>query len=142
MNRFLSVDEDHEVVAAIRAAESRTSAEIRVFISHAEMSDVMTEAHRALQQLGMTKTRHRNAVLVFIAPTARKFAIVGDMAAHEKLGDETWCRLAAVLREGLASGNRAGGIVAVLDSVSTELAKHFPPGAGEQNELPDDVVEQ
>ena len=43
----------------------------------------------------MHKTRERNAVLIFVAPRAHKFAVVGDKAIHEKCGERilaAYCR--------------------------------------------------
>jgi uncharacterized membrane protein len=38
----------------------------------------------------MQKTRDRNAVLIFVAPRAHKYAVVGDVGVHEKCGEEFW----------------------------------------------------
>ena len=139
--RFLTPAEDERVVKAIRAVESRTSAEIRVFISHAEVTDVLAAAHETMERLGMKKTRHRNAVLVFIAPVSRKFAFAADEAACAALGESRWSSFTSVLREGFIAGHRADAIAKAVTLLGEELAKVFPRRAGDVNELPDDVTE-
>ena len=78
---FLTKLEHDRIVEAIRAAESKTSGQIRVFIQRGELDvDPLGAAQKKFQRLGMHKTPERNAVLIFVAPRAHKFAVVGDKA--------------------------------------------------------------
>ena len=55
-----------EIVQAIREAEAKTSGEIRVFIQRGKLNvDPLIVAQKKFHQLGMHKTRERNAVLDF-----------------------------------------------------------------------------
>ena len=84
---FLSRLEHDRIIQAIRDAESKTSGEIRVFIQRGKFeTDPLAVAQKKFQRLGMDKTRGRNAVLIFVAPRSRKFAVIGDQAIHEKCG--------------------------------------------------------
>src|SRR5439155_21476093 len=86
---FLSKLEHDQIVSAIREAESKTSGEIRVFIQRGKLSvDPLIVAQKKFQRLGIHKIRERNAVLIFVAPRAHKFAVVGDKAIHEKCGQD------------------------------------------------------
>ena len=59
---------DHSrVVAAIAAAESHTSGEIRVVIARHPAADPGAAAQRQFERLGMTHTKARNGVLIFLA---------------------------------------------------------------------------
>ena len=87
---FLSQLDEASLVAAIAAAESKTSGEIRVFLSHRKPDDAVAAAQRAFDQLGMARTRERNGVLIFVAPKARKFAVIGDAGVHQHCGDDFW----------------------------------------------------
>src|SRR5436853_6689470 len=85
---FLSKLEHDRIVAAIRAAESKTSGQIRVFIQRGKVDvDPLVAAQKKFHRLGMHKTPERNAVLIFVAPRAHKFAVVGEKAIHEKSGE-------------------------------------------------------
>lgn len=137
---YLGAEEEREVVAAVRAAESRTSAEVRVLITREKVTDPLAEAQAALRELGMRRARARNAVLVYVAPESRKFAVAGDSAAHEKLGAPVWERVAADLGRGFAAGDYKGALVRAVEELGTELARAFPHPSGGENELPDDIV--
>ena len=79
-----------EIIAAIRAAEQKTSGEIRISISPKHIDDPVTAAQIEFMRLGMNESRERNGVLIFVAPRAHKFAVIGDEAVHAKCGDEFW----------------------------------------------------
>ena len=83
MKQFLNQLRHDDIVAAIRNAEQKTSGEIRVFISHKNVDDPVAAAQSHFERLGMTKTHHRNGILIFVAPRARKFAVIGDTAVHQ-----------------------------------------------------------
>src|SRR5215831_17206075 len=86
---------DHEkIVAAIRKAEQKTSGEIRVFVSRKHTEAPVTVAQQHFLRMGMTRTRERNAVLIFVAPRSNKFAVVGDVGVHKRCGEEFWLKLA------------------------------------------------
>ncbi len=75
---------------AIAEAEKRTSAEIRVYVSHRSRVDALAFAKRRFHKLKMDCTPMRNAVMIFMAPRTHKFAVVGDVAVHAKCGDDFW----------------------------------------------------
>ena len=74
--------DDTRVVAAIAAAEARTSGEIRVFISSAKAEEPVVAAERQFERMNMTQTAARNGVLIFLAPASHTFAVVGDNNIH------------------------------------------------------------
>jgi uncharacterized membrane protein len=129
------------IVAAIRAAEQKTSGEIRIFISHKKVDDAVAAAQTQFEQMGMTKTRHRNGVLIFVAPAARKFAILGDQGVHQKCGDEFWRAVASEISGYFAKSEFTAGIIHGIQKAGELLAVHFPPQPGDTNELPDKIEE-
>jgi uncharacterized membrane protein len=128
------------IVAAIRAAELRTSGEIRVFISHKKCADALAEARLQFEQLGMTRTAQQNGVLIFVAPRSRSLAIVGDKAVHERCGADFWQAAVQRLAAALAAKQLTLGILHAIEEVAEILAQHFPRTEGDQNELCDEVV--
>jgi uncharacterized membrane protein len=132
----------HERIhAAIQAAEQRTSGEIRVLISHRPARDPVAAAQAAFLRLGMQQTKHRNAVLLFVAPWSRTFAVIGDEAVHAKCGDDFWRELAAAMTGYFRRDDFTGGLVHGIARAGELLAAHFPRESGDRNELPDDVIE-
>ncbi len=132
-----------QVVAAIRAAEARTSGEIKVHIE-THCPDKMSPYDRALAlfaQLGLEKTHDRNAVLLYVASEERRFAILGDSGIHAEVGDAYWAAAAKTLSEHFASGAVAEGFIAAVSAIGDRLAKRFPntEGARKDNQLSDDI---
>ncbi len=136
---FLRQLEDGKIVGAIGDAESRTSGQISVWISQRNVSDPVAAAQRRFKKLGMAKTKNRSAVLLYFAPRARKFAIIGDTGVHEKCGAEFWSKLAAQLTHDIHEMPMTDAIINAIRTVGTLLAAHFPHRRGGANELPDKV---
>jgi uncharacterized membrane protein len=136
---FLNQLSDDAVVAAIRAAELRTSGEIRVFVSHHKIDDPLPAAQRHFARLKMERTRDRNGVLIFVAPASHKFAVVGDVAVHAKCGESFWTTLAAEMADRFKRAQWTDGITHAIQKAADLLAEHFPRRVDDQNELPDKV---
>ncbi len=140
---FLSKLEHDRIVQAIRAAESKTSGEIRVFIQRGKLNtDPLAVAHGKFHRLGMHKTSERNGVLIFVAPRAHKFAVIGDVAIHEKCGGEFWQQIVARMRTHFQMEKFSAALVEAVQEIGSVLARHFPKTLTDTNELPDDVIEQ
>jgi uncharacterized membrane protein len=140
--QFLSKLEHDQIVAAIRAAESKTSGEIRVYIQRGKLNtDPLISAQKKFRRLRMDKTSERNAVLIFIAPRAHKFAVVGDEAIHEKCGKEFWQQVVDGMREHFQKEKFSHAIVEGVEEVGKLLSTHFPQTPTSSNELPDEIVE-
>ncbi len=132
----------HERIhAAIHAAEQKTSGEIRVMISHRTAPDPVAAAREAFLRLGMQQTKERNAVLLFVAPRSRTFAVIGDEAVHARCGDEFWRELAAAMTGYFKRGEFTDGLIHGIARAGDLLAAHFPRAPDDRNELPDDVIE-
>jgi uncharacterized membrane protein len=138
---FLSKLEHDQIVQAIRDAELKTSGEIRVFIQRGKLEgDPLIAAQKKFHRLGMHKTPERNAVLIFVAPRAHKFAIVGDEGVHQKCGEELWQRLVNHMRDHFRNEKFSEAIVDAIREIGSALAAHFPKGL-KSTELPDEIVE-
>ena len=129
------------IVKAIASAEGRTSGEIRVFIQQGKIDDTIAAARTQFQKLGMTATRERNAVLIFVAPRSQKFAVVGDEAIHQRCGDEFWQQLIETIGAYFKRSEFTSAIVMAIEVAGERLAQHFPRRAGDRNELADQVEE-
>jgi uncharacterized membrane protein len=139
---FLALIDEARVIEAVRAAEQRTSGEVRVFVScHAlrgRPADV--QAREEFRRLEMISTRGRNAVLFYVVPSDQAFAVVGDEAVHAKCGQTFWAELAKAMEEDFARGDFTGGLVAGIGRAGVLLAEHFPRAGDDRNELPDGIA--
>jgi uncharacterized membrane protein len=139
---FLSKLEHDAIVRTIRDAEAKTSGEIRVFIQRGKLNvDPLIAAQKKFHRLGMHKTPERNAVLIFVAPRAHKFAIVGDEAIHRKCGEELWQRLVEKMREHFRNEKFSHALVEAIEETGTALASHFPKRSTSSDRLSDEIVE-
>jgi uncharacterized membrane protein len=124
---------------ALRAAEKRTSGEIRVSVSPFFWGSVRKAAERAFVRMGMTATKARNGILFFVVPSRRRFVVLGDEGIHAKVGQEFWEKIAAAMSAKFRAGDFTGGLVDAIAVVGEELARHFPHTAADVNELPDQI---
>jgi uncharacterized membrane protein len=138
---FLGTLDDARIVAAIRAAEMRSSAEVRVHVSDQDVADVEAAAARQFESLGMTGTAGRNGVLVYVAPRSQKFAVLGDTAIHDCCGPDFWKDVASAMEQDFRAGRFCDGIIRGVTRLGDVLATHFPrpSGRADVNELPDHV---
>ncbi len=138
---FLARLEHDRIVRAIAAAETKTSGEIRVFIQHGAMDDAVPAARAQFQKLGMTKTRERNGVLIFVAPRSQKFAVIGDEGIHGRCGDAFWEQLVDSMQERFRAENFTDALVEAIAQAGDLLTRYFPRTAADPNELPNQVEE-
>ncbi len=141
-HRFLRELEHDRIVTAIKTAEAKTSGQIRVFLQRGTFEDdAVQRAQRKFLQLGMQKTAERNAVLIFVAPRAQKFAVIGDEGVHQKCGEEFWQQLVARMREHFLREDFTQALLEAITATGELLARYFPKTSGAANELTDEIVE-
>jgi uncharacterized membrane protein len=139
---FLTKLEHARIVTTIREAESKTSGEIRVFIQRGTLNtDPVIAAQRKFKRLGMHKTLGHNAVLIFVAPRAHKFAVIGDKAIHEKCGEQFWEHIVDGMRVHFRNEQFSHALTEAIEGVGKVLATHFPRTGENANELPDEIIE-
>jgi len=145
--QFLSQADFDAITRAIKAAESRTSAEIRVHLERrvprrlvvGRAPDVMTRAHRVFRRLGMHQTAERHGVLVYLAVEERRLAVVGDEGIHGRVGEPHWDRVRDLMVERLKSNAPREAIERGVEELGRALAAHYPRRPGDENELSDEV---
>jgi uncharacterized membrane protein len=114
------------VVAAIHDAEHKTTGKIQVSISPKHVDDPVATAQAEFMRLGMNKSTERNGVLIFVAPRAHKFAVIGDEGVHKKCGDEFWQELAKAMADYFRKSEFTEGIIHGVRKAGELLAAHFP----------------
>ena len=139
---LLNPAEQRQIVAAIQAAEQRTSGEIRVFVeSRCRFVDPLDRATELFATLKMEKTAARNGVLVYVALRDRQLALFGDKGIHEKVGQVFWAQQVRTILSHFNKADYAGGIAGVVTGIGEALHQHFPyDRENDENELPDDIV--
>jgi uncharacterized membrane protein len=141
MSFFSQLDNDR-IVSAIAEAERSSSGEIRVHVTRRKVEDLEARARHRFELLGMTKTAERNGVLFYIAPSVRRFQILGDSGIHERCGPEFWKEVAAEMEESFGRAEFTEGIVRGVQKVGEVLARHFPRSSADRDELPNLIDEE
>lgn len=133
--------ETQQIVQAIRAAERLTSGEIRVFVEHkCRYVQPLDRAIQLFGKLGMHKTHHRNAVLLYVALKDRQLAICGDAGIHEKVSESYWDEQLHALKTHFSDGRIVEGIAHCVTRIGEVLQLHFPYESDDDKQLPDDIV--
>ena len=139
VRRFMSAADLDAVTRAIALAEAGTSAEVRVHLDHACPGDPAARAVELFERLGMHRTAERSGVLVYVAVTDRKLAIIGDEGIHARVGEAYWRRLVDATTRPFREARPRDGLVHSLAEIGEALGRHFPRRADDSNELDDRI---
>ncbi len=123
LQRFV---DQKRVRAAILQAEKSTDAAISVSIAPHVEGGLHEAALRSLYGRTRPGARGRSAVHFFVVPSRREFAVVGNASAHERLGQETWDAIVAIVQQHFRDGDPTAGVVAGIEEAGRHLARHFP----------------
>jgi uncharacterized membrane protein len=146
LRRLFSRTDLDAIVAAVRAAEARTAAEIRVHIERRvtrgrapSALDALARARHVFVALKMHETALRAGVLIYVAIEHRKLAIVGDEAIHARVGDGYWDAIRDRMVERLRGGAARDAVIEAIAEVGAVLAREFPRRPDDVDELPDEL---
>lgn len=131
--------EQKQIINAIKAAEKRTSGEIRVHIENHCKEDVLDRAAFLFEELEMHKTDARNGVLFYLAMKDHKFAILGDVGINQKVPKGFWDEVSQLMSQHFRQGDFVGGISKAAEMAGKNLEEHFPYQKGDVNELSDEI---
>ncbi len=139
---FFTPAQQEKIVGAIKAAEKRTSGEVRVYVErHCRFVNSLDRAIEIFYGLKMEATAQRNGVLVYVALKDRQLAIFADEGIYVKVGKEFWHNEVRTMLSHFNKENYADGISQVILDIGEILSAHFPyDDKGDKNELPDEIV--
>ena len=127
-------------LAAFEAAK-RTPALKRLFVSRERaLHETTLAAQAAFFRHGLTETRERNAVLVYVSIFERLVLLQPDTGLAGKLDQTALDAATAALTEGIRQGRQAAALAACIDTLAGLLAPHFPPRDEDANEVPDLIL--
>ncbi|MFB6415175.1 MULTISPECIES: TPM domain-containing protein [Bradyrhizobium] len=132
---------------AIKRGEATHSGQVRFVVEGAldgaplfRNQPARERAIDVFSQLRIWDTAHNNGVLIYLLLADRDVEIVADRGIHAMVGAEGWESICRAMEAEFAAGQFERGVIAGIEAVSRELARHFPPGASHPNELPDAPV--
>ena len=138
---FFKEVENQRILAAIRSAEDGSSSDIVVLISQKQIPDALRAAEIAFEKLRLEKSVHRNSLLIFVAPLAQTYAIVGGPALHAKVGQIWWEEMAALLGGHFKEGRFEEGLIAALEKAGRAVKLHFPSAGPQDRSGQQDLLE-
>lgn len=108
----------------------------RLFVSEARrLAETRQAAQAAFFTHGLTETKHRNAVLVYISVFERLVFIQPDKGLAAHLDAAALDAATAALSRGIAAGRQKEALIACLDTLAGLLAPLFPPDEADTNEI-------
>lgn len=115
------------ILRALRFVSRKSTGEVFVHVSENRYErDPTDTALDLFEELNMTRTHDRNAVLVYLNRRTRKFSIIADEGIHRKVGQKYWDELARNFSEDLLSTHFENAISLLIFSVGTTLVKKYP----------------
>lgn len=131
------------IETAVESSETRHGGEIRFVIESAlPLAAVVAgqspreRAVTLFSQLGVWDTDENNGVLLYILLADRDVEVVADRGLNKKISPDEWENVCRVMETHFRAGQFEKGSLAGIETVTGLLARHFPPGAHNPNELP------
>jgi putative membrane protein len=106
----------------------------------AKQQAVHDKVRQLFLELGVTETRDRSGVLIYLSELERRVEILGDRGIHEQLGTDAWNQLVLELTAAIRGGNAYSGLTRIVERLGAELSAKFPIRPDDVNELPNTVV--
>lgn len=100
-------------------------------------AQVQARAKQLFIDEGVTETRDRSGVLLFLSEAERRIELLADRGIHERVGKEAWQVTVDKVVGAIHHGEAKAGITAAVDAIAENLARHFPPRDDDENELAD-----
>ncbi len=103
----------------------------------------MNAHRRAMEQFvvqNLHTTEGHTGIMIFVSLAEHYAEIVADKAIHAKVPEGTWQVIVDQLTKDLANDEPAKGFITAIESCGAHLAKHFPPGSRNANELPNHLI--
>lgn len=97
-------------------------------------------AQAAFVARGLTETRDRSGVLIYVSWLEQRVHLLADRGIHQRVGVAGWQRHVDTLIAAIRAGRLGDGLVTAITEIGRELAAHFPPRDDDGDELPNDVI--
>lgn len=94
-------------------------------------------AHTAFGDLRVWDTEENSGVLIYVQLVDRDIEIVADRGIAAKVAQAEWETICQSMEAAFRERRFEDGAVQAIGRVGELLARHFPPGAQNINELPD-----
>jgi uncharacterized membrane protein len=97
-------------------------------------------ARQVFAQLGVWDTEENSGVLIYVQLVDRRIEIVADRGIARAVAQSEWDAVCRAMERAFSANRYESGALDAIGTVTAILARHFPPGAANPNELPDKPV--
>lgn len=137
--KFLSYEDEQQIVDAIAIAEKNTSGEIRVHLEDHTEKPPLERAKEVFEFLNMHKTAARNGVLFYVGISDHTFAIIGDEGIDKVVNDDFWNSTKDLIISHFKKQEFTVGLVEGVLKAGEQLKSHFPYQQDDENELSNEI---
>ena len=116
--------------------EIRFAVEGPLHIAHLRRSP-RERARQVFGELGVWDTAENSGVLLYVQLVDRKIEIVADRGIAVRVQQAEWDTVCRAMERSFKAGQFEAGALDAIQSVTAILARHFPPGPTNPNELSD-----
>ena len=127
---------------AIARSETQHRGEVRFAVEAAlDASGVVAgqsaraRAIEVFSQLGVWDTEDNNGVLIYLLLADRDVEIVADRGIDAVVAAQEWEAICRAMEGALRRREFEPAVLGAIEAVTRLLAQHFPPRAGDRNEL-------
>jgi putative membrane protein len=97
-------------------------------------------ASREFIRRGLTRTRDKTGVLIYVALAEHHAEILADTGIADRVGPEVWADIIEELTGAIKAGSMADGLVGAIKRAGAILAEHAPPRFEDEDELPNRII--
>jgi uncharacterized membrane protein len=143
----LPADSLRRIEAGIREAEAGHSGEIRFAVEAALAWPALVRGQSAREraievfsQLRVWDTEHNNGILIYLLLADRDVEILADRGINARVAHQEWEAICRDMEAHFRRGDFETGLLAGIRAVAAHLRVHYPKGAGDPNEIPNQPV--
>ena len=142
---YFNDDDFLRISHKIKELEKITAGEIRIalkenksFLKRNKQIDEL--AKEEFLSLGMSDTRDRTGILIYVLLGERQFYILADEGINKKVEQVTWDNVRDDIQNEFRKGHYTEGLLKGIEDVGNILGEHFPVKPDDTNELSNKVV--
>lgn len=98
---------------------------------------------RAVEQFlaqNLYTTEGHTGVLIFLSAAEHYAEIIADRNIYKLVPQDHWQSMVDRLTRHIGDGEAADGLIGTIQATGELLAKHYPPGSSNANELPNHLI--
>ncbi len=97
-------------------------------------------AHQRFLDLGLSSTRNRTGVMLFVSLAERYVEIIVDRGIQQHVDNAVWRTIVDEFTSEVRAGRIADGVVKAVEACTAVMAEHHPWHPGDENELPNRLI--